>query len=75
MFHEKIKALFSSAVDSVASTISKYSVHPDKDFTRQKKLPPDKLITFLVSQGSSVSASKDGVVHFPAIPVILMKII
>ena len=58
MFHEKIKALFSSAVDSVASTISKYSVHPDKDFTRQKKLPPDKLITFLVSQGSSSTSEE-----------------
>lgn len=28
-----------------------------------------------ISRLSYVSASKDGVVHFPAIPVILMKII
>lgn len=58
MFHEKIKALFSSAVDSVTSSISKYAVHPGKDFTREKKLPPDKLITFLVSQGSSDSSQE-----------------
>ncbi len=53
MFHEKIKSLFNSAVDSVASTISDYAVHPEKDFTRSKKLPADKLITFLVAEGSS----------------------
>lgn len=58
MFHEKIKALFSSAVDSVASIISEYAVHPGKDFTRQKKLPLDKLITFLVSQGSSSTSEE-----------------
>lgn len=55
MFHEKIKSLFSSAVDSVVSTLSQFTVHPGRDFTRQKKLPPDKLITFLVSQGASSS--------------------
>lgn len=53
MFHEKIKSLFSSAVNSVASTISQYTVNPGKDLTRDRKLPADKLITFLVSEGSS----------------------
>jgi hypothetical protein len=42
-----------SSVDSITSDISRYTVNPDKDLTRTKKLPPDKLISFLVSQGSS----------------------
>lgn len=53
MLHEKIKLLFSSAVESVVASISDYSVNPEKDFTRRKKFPADKLITFLVSEGSS----------------------
>ena len=53
MFHDKIKSLFSSAVQSVVSRISDFSLHPGKDFTRCKKLPADKLLTFLVAEGSS----------------------
>lgn len=53
MFHQKIKSLFSSAVNSVASSIDGYAVNPEKDFTRHKKFPADKLISFLVSEGSS----------------------
>lgn len=37
MFHEKIKHLFSSSVNSVVSNISEYVVDPQKDFTRNKK--------------------------------------
>lgn len=53
MFHDKIKSLFTSTVNSVVSVISDYAVNPEKDFTRCKKFPADKLITFLVSEGSS----------------------
>ncbi len=53
MSHEKIKNLFLEAVASVTSDISRYTIHPEKDFTRNKKLPPDKLISFMVSCGSS----------------------
>lgn len=53
MFYDKIKSIFSSAVQSVVSSISNYAVHPGKDFTRCKKLPADKLLTFLISEGSS----------------------
>lgn len=53
MTHNKIKSLFVSAVQSVTSSISEYAVNPDKDFTRDRKLSPDKLISFLVSEGSS----------------------
>lgn len=53
MSHETIKAMFSEAVNHVASNISLYAVHPDKDFTRTKKLDPVTLLSFLVSCGSS----------------------
>ncbi|MDE7424254.1 MAG: hypothetical protein K2N51_11310 [Lachnospiraceae bacterium] len=39
MSHEKIKSLFSSAVESVVSSIADYAVNPEKDFTRYKKFP------------------------------------
>lgn len=58
MFHEMIKALFTSAVDSVTAKISQFAVRPGQDFTREKKLPPDKLMTFLVSQGSSSTSNE-----------------
>ncbi len=53
MSHEKIKSFFSEAVNHVASNISQYTVNPDKDLTRVKKLGPDKLLSFMVSCGSS----------------------
>lgn len=53
MFHEKIKSLLQSAIRSVASNISQFTFHPKKDLTRNKKLPADNLILFLISQGSS----------------------
>ena len=53
MSPEKIKNLFSEVVHSVASNISKYVICPEKDFTRNKKLPADKLLSFMVSCGSS----------------------
>ena len=52
MTHEKIKSLFCSAISSVSQNISKYVVDPTKDFTRIRKLPADKVLTFLVSEGS-----------------------
>lgn len=53
MFHEKIKSPFSSAVHSVSSIISEFTDNPGSDLTRHRKLPAEKLITFLVSQGAS----------------------
>ncbi len=53
MFHQTIKSLFASSVDSVVSNISEYTVNPQKDLTRNKKLPADKLISFMISEGSS----------------------
>lgn len=53
MFHQTIKSLFNSSVSQIASNISQYTVHPEKDLSHSKKFPPHKLISFLVSQGSS----------------------
>lgn len=53
MNHDEVKSLFFSAVHSTAASISDYAVNPDKDFTRNRKLPPEKLIPFLVAEGSS----------------------
>jgi hypothetical protein len=53
MFHQTIKSLFTSSVDRIVSNISQYTVNPQKYFSRNKKLPADKLISFLVSEGSS----------------------
>ena len=53
MNHQQIKNLFFSSVEHVVSDISQYAVHPDSDFQRSKKIPAKKLISFLVSQGSS----------------------
>ena len=58
MFHEKIKSLFSNAVHSVSSAISEFTVSPGSDLTRDRKLPAEKLITFLVSQGASSSKNE-----------------
>lgn len=42
-----------SSVEHVCSNISNYSIHPDIDFQRNRKISSQKLISFLVSQGSS----------------------
>ena len=53
MIHQQIKELFFSSVEHIVSDISQYAVHPDSDFKRSKKIPARKLVSFLVSQGSS----------------------
>lgn len=53
MIHQQIIDLFFSSVEHVVSDISQYAVHPDSDFQRSRKIPAQKLISFLVSQGSS----------------------
>ena len=53
MIHQLIKDLFASSVEHICSDISNYSIHPGIDFQRSRKISPQKLISFLVSQGSS----------------------
>lgn len=53
MSHNKIKKNFNKSISNVAYNISRFSVNPESDFTRKKKLPVNKLISFLILQGSS----------------------
>lgn len=53
MLYERIKAAFNHSVNCVVSDISQYTVTPERDFTRSRKMGADKLISFLVSCGSS----------------------
>ena len=55
MLHNKIKNIFLSAVDSVIADPEQFAVNPAKDFSRQRKITPDTIISFLVSKGSSSS--------------------
>ena len=50
---QMIKQRFQSAVRKVTAHIQDFSVHPGKDFSRIRKLPPDSLIRFLVAEGAS----------------------
>lgn len=50
---QTIKSLFRSAIQNVAAHIQDYSLHPEKDFSRTRKFPADKLLSFLVAEGSS----------------------
>ena len=58
MTHTKIKSLLISAIDSVSSAISNYTANPGKDFSRNRKLPADKLIRFLIAEGSSTTKNE-----------------
>ncbi|WP_373266915.1 hypothetical protein [Hungatella hathewayi] len=53
MSHESVKAVFSDSVNHIASNISLYVVDPGKDLTRNRKMGPANLISFMVSCGSS----------------------
>lgn len=53
MTHESIKTAFSDAVNHVSSMISLYAVDPDRNLVRNRKIGPSKLISFMVSCGSS----------------------
>ena len=53
MLQNQIKTIFNSAIFKIADNISPYAVSPEKDFKQHKKLPTDKLISFLISEGSS----------------------
>lgn len=58
MFFNQIKSMFRDALFYVSSHITPYLATPDKDFTRRRKLPPELLISFLVSQGASSSSNE-----------------
>lgn len=53
MLQNQIKSIFNSAISKVTDNISQYAFSPEKDFKRHKKLPAEKLMSFLISEGSS----------------------
>ena len=53
MSYPTIHSLFHDAVDHVCSDLSQHVARPGKDLTRDRKISAPKLITFLVSMGSS----------------------
>lgn len=53
MLQNQIKTIFNSSISKVAGNIQQYTFAPEKDLRRHKKLPADKLMSFLISQGSS----------------------
>lgn len=58
MTHTQIKNLLDSAIDSVSSSASDYVKNPGKDFSRNRKLPVNKLISFLIAEGSSTTKNE-----------------
>ena len=58
MDHTKIKNLLDSAIDSISSSVSDYAKNPDKDFSRNRKLPPEKLMCFMIAEGSSTTKNE-----------------
>lgn len=51
--HKTIQSLFQLAVQNVVSHILDFTLRPGNDFTRNRKFPADKLISFLVTQGAA----------------------
>lgn len=60
-----IKAALNKAISSVTDNIECYSAHPDKDFTRNRKMSCEDLIRFIFQlsnktvQSALMSASQD----------------
>lgn len=65
MLFNQIKSMFQDALFYTASHITPYLIDPDRDFTRRRRLPPEMLISFLVSQGASSTGNElDGFFDF-----------
>lgn len=58
MSHKEIKNLLNTAIETVASVASDYAENPGRDFSRCRNLPADKLIKFLISEGSSTTKNE-----------------
>ena len=53
MFHQDLKSVLDTALSNVSSNISLYVNRPGKDLSRNRKLPPETIMSFLISQGAS----------------------
>jgi hypothetical protein len=51
---ENMKRKLDEAIQNVCDAIGIFSVHPERDFSRERILTPDKLIRFLLSMEGGV---------------------
>ncbi len=58
MTHIELKELLNESIKFISSNISQYASAPCSDFIRTRKLPPDILLSFLVSEGSSTTKNE-----------------
>lgn len=58
MSQNKIKTYLTNAINNVSSNIAQFVVNPEKDLTRCKKLPANKLLSFLITEGSSSTVNE-----------------
>lgn len=53
MFHLKLKETLNQSISNVTANLASYVTKPGKDFSRVRKLSPDEVISYLISQGAS----------------------
>lgn len=53
MFHLKLKETLNQSISNVTADLTSYVTKPGKDFSRVRKLSPDEVISYLISQGAS----------------------
>ena len=58
MTHIELKELLNESIKIISSDISQYALDPCSDFIRTRKLPPDILLSFLISEGSSTTKNE-----------------
>lgn len=58
MSHTQIRDFLKNAIESVSTSVSDYVENPGKDFSRCRKLPADRLIQFLIAEGSSTTKNE-----------------
>lgn len=78
MSHTIVANKLISAIDHVTNRISEFVYFPEKNFTRTGKLPPKKLFSFLISQGSSSTKNElieafDFAADHPSLPALIQQ--
>lgn len=78
MSHTIVANHLISAINHTASCISEFAYSPEKDFTRTGKLPPKKLLSFLISQGASSTKNEiieafDFAADHPSLPALIQQ--
>lgn len=53
MFHLKLKDTLKHSIATVTSHMDSFAYNPGRDYSRIRKLSPDHVISFLISQGAS----------------------